>query len=255
MAAFLYFLPNRAGATASDLAEVGLASVLDMRGLATRETASGPGGHGGIIVSLGKPSDVRFDPEAQEWRACNDGAYFLGWFRDTPPTPDDLAREDSIPGHKVALSDGGEWVVPMATSPVQPAPVPRRLSIDASGNWQQQIETRFAGLCERAERAWELFQRDVGLIELAEGETPSELMPEEEQTALAVEALAVNYRVSQWEVGYLGLLSTTNRLEILKALFDWPTIIAIQKALAENAKKNGDARTDDGNDTADGERG
>jgi hypothetical protein len=119
---FQIYIPNARGQDPQTLIDVGLADFY--AGAEFVETAAGPGDKGpGVVVAWRKPGQAQmgYQPERQVWlpaAASGEdlaaGRYWIGFWTDSPPTPKDLARPYPQPGHRVALGDGSEWILPIA---------------------------------------------------------------------------------------------------------------------------------------------
>jgi len=240
MSGLLYFLPGRRAATATAIAAAGLSDVVEH--FAQREALTGPGGESGLVIAPacpdGKAAQCGYFPASQHWVAATCGRYWIGRETDNPPLPEDLQRPEMVAGHLVALEDGNEWLIPVARHFAQGTALPQALLLGPDGQLVAEALPRFAKLSSHAERAFDDFCRAAGSPNDAEGEplTIAEIW------AIAIEALALNYRISAEEVSFLHLLTTQNTLRIAEALIDWPTAEAAIAANAEAAvspqKKN-----------------
>ena len=47
---------------------------------------------------------------------------WIGWYKQRPPGPKDLVRDETIDGHRVKLGDGRDWLVPVIHAPVTNLP-------------------------------------------------------------------------------------------------------------------------------------
>lgn len=119
---FQIFIPG------ADSAEAGLTSV-GLRHLAVDVTFSplraGPDGQPGVLCSWiparGRPR-VGYQPDQQEWIpaiAQEDypaARYWVGFWKDSPPSPEVLRRPYPYMGSPVRLDDGNEWIFPRVES-------------------------------------------------------------------------------------------------------------------------------------------
>lgn len=182
-----------------------------------------------VIVGLGKK--LGFFPEQQTWERVelpDVEPYWIGWFTGDVPEPDGLVRDPIVNGHMVEMGDGKEWLIPIARSFREGVTcLPENLRMGASGELERHVKASYRALFERAsEIAGQAYNQ--GYFEI----------DEEEGFVLAVDALAVNYRVSIAEVNALGLMDTQTRHAVLRALIDGPTYEAIVKMLEDrNADK------------------
>lgn len=121
MAGFLYFLPRSEPSAPSldAIAAAGLGYAFDTQPEAVTCRMNSPCGLGPGFV-LGDQSrmgdySVKYAPAEQEWRKLPCGCV-VGWYRDAPPGPDDLARDEQLPGYSLTMGDGRQWCWPLVRS-------------------------------------------------------------------------------------------------------------------------------------------
>ncbi|HEX4793721.1 MAG TPA: hypothetical protein VH370_08020 [Humisphaera sp.] len=241
----LYFLVDHPKqiVTANDAIDWGLGHVCTPRSAVecTRDS-NGPGGHGGVTTSIDF-SGGRYRPEKQTWIAGPDGKWWVGYINDERPGPDELARKKMYPGHAVELLDGNEWIIPTALAlvPTVQITLPAIYGMQ-DGRIVSKIHPRYRRLCERAFDAW---------LEWTGSKEPSK--NDDEWIALAIDALAVNYRVGPTEVaGLLNLIGSDEVLAIIRALLDINAVqaytreqlAASQKKTPEQAKESPSPKSD-----------
>lgn len=234
MSGFVYYLPGLTAVNRVDLERVGLWDRLPR--FAFRAPVSGPDGGNGAMVATCSAA-CRYQESEQEWRDA--GGYWVGWTPGTAPGPADLERGQLVGGHWVRLSDGRDWLVPVARAFPAGTALPERLILGPTGEVVTERLPEYAALYAGAERAWGLFVAQASPEDAEDDGEPWTLI---EQMDLAATALGVNYRVTRLEVAALGLLTTRNVGEVCAALIDLPTIL-------DAAKKNertGDASSSDG---------
>ena len=224
MGAFLYFLPGKNAAHVAALKDAGLGYLFD--GSASATTGSmepGPGGTRGAVVVVGSPPPVLHVPQGVEWQDC--GKYWLGYDPENPPTPQDLEREELVDGHDVGLADGNLWLVPVARHYDGSTPLPRPIKWHPERGFEPgEVAKRHRDLFAGAQQAWDAL---MGISE------DGAFAVGDEYDLLSV-ALGTNYRVGPAEIGALAILLTTNRIDVVKAVVDWP-------GLEEFLKKRGAA--------------
>jgi len=217
MGAFLYFLPE-AMAKEKFLAE--RAPIFGPNcPVATRSVNAGPEGQPGTLIAPnpGPGRDGKaFLPTKQVWHRAPGASWFFGWLKDDPPSPEGLARESTLPGHLVCLGDGNPWQIPVARFATGEIVLPKALGLDAAGNFALRPLPEFSYLADGAEKFWQAWSG------AAKGEMVT--IDFEKYWPIAVEALRLNYRVGAQEVSVLGLVTTPNLWDVLKALIDWPTV-------------------------------
>ena len=220
MAGFLYFVPGRqTQVNAGDLAGLGLAHIATSQGGPESRGISnaGPDGGGGFLVVPTHPASPpsMFQRAEQTWH--RGPKFWVGWLTASPPTPADLVRDTVMGGTGVKLRDGNEWMIPRihAVFPGRPTNLPRVFGADDSGDWAPKIAPEYEGVCERAHRWWRAFLRLDG-----ESVTEADLLD------LAVDVLALNYRVSKAEVAAMGLIGDAELARIGRVIIDGDEIEA-----------------------------
>jgi hypothetical protein len=88
------------------------------------------------------------------------------------------------------------------------------------------------------------------LGDLGDDEEPMRILGE--GAAIAVEALALNYRIGMVEASFLGLLTEPIVHKILWAFIDGPTLEDVFEAREEAAKERAPLDTPDGSSSCDG---
>lgn len=216
-----YFVPGWQGATLERLATIGLGHAFDrppVVGIAPR----GPDGGQGVILTAEEVRRAEW-----EWTRAPGRSWWVGTWGETQP--EGLARARQIAGHRVRLEDGHEWLVPVARSFAVGSVLPQRLVLGEDGKtWEGRPLARFVAISARAARV-----ARVLFDELEEGEGPLVVLGE--GADIAVEALAINYRIGPVEAAALGLLSEPAVFEVCKALVDWPTIERVLREREEAA--------------------
>ena len=245
MGGFVYYFPKCRLANAAVVKARGLLDVLGTTKIESREVHAGPDkGSGCVVARHGNNGSVQYSPESQTWVGVHDADYWIGFDTDTPPSPNDLARDSIISGHFVTLEDGNSWLVPAARIFPDGSALPQRLMLGPNGELVSTVLPRFAAISRDAERVWESLR--AGLVSPSDGKSSSEkddlkstedvepLLVTEAWT-IAIAALGINYRVGQAEISALGVITTANLKHILEAFVDLPTLLSAAK---EFAKKN-----------------
>ena len=139
MAGLLYYVPGKQhGLKPDDLKALGLEDLFPPGTMVSRQvTGNGPDGSSGMILADGstfsaaEESLIGYYPEArphptgiwQRWMpmANHKAKPWIGFFPDSMPRPIDLQRPAGLmlPGHKVFLADGQEWIIPVARALVE----------------------------------------------------------------------------------------------------------------------------------------
>jgi len=223
---FCYFLPNIKRVERAELAEFGLLDRLDAN-CHQRQAATGPTGSAGLVVSMS--SALGYYRDRQKWVPSQCGKYWIGY--EQPLTASDLARVEQLDGHSVRLEDGSDWLIPVARSFVNGCVLPQSLALGPDGSVVTEVLPRYVAFSKRAESIWENFIADCKTQsgEPVETVEPSESFTVADYFNIAVEALALNYRVGPQEVSLLRLLTTANVLRIAQAIIDVPTLLELSK--------------------------
>lgn len=251
MAGCLYYIPRfDRQIPFEEIRKAGLAYALDEKATACT-VSNGPGGGGsGVVLAVGLFSGHRigYFEAKQTWRRIPKSAAWVGFYTDAPPVPDDLVRDQPLPGGIVTLGDGNEWSVPIARANSvtdgqlsSAIALPSRVTIDDDGAWRNDgIVPRYAELWAAADGFWAAF-----VVPMAETDD----QPELDGTVAydwALSALQANYRVGKAEVAMLGLFDDVNVARILRILIDWDTIVQWQKKNDADDASDGTRTVDKG---------
>lgn len=242
MPQFTYFIETgRQACSPGDLRDAGIDYAMwSPSAFSHLLTTSGPEGKGGMLVQClpdGASTMVRYEPDKQSWRK-GPGVppkYWVGVDNDAKPGPDDLKRQRVYDGTPVRLLDGNDWIVPRCFGYLEgrDATLPRLLDVADDGETVvTRVHPRYQKLCDDAFRWWKQF---TGRLPENEHLKPAGMVQ------LALEALAVNYRIGKVEaIALLGLWGTDEFGLILRAMIDADEMekkYAIDDA--EAAKKTG----------------
>lgn len=260
MAGLLYYWGKRdTGVTPPELVAGGLGYAFDAESpIARVGCGNGPDGAYGVIIADDRHTagkQIGYYPDAQRWVKLpgikpekstleeKAGELWVGCWKDSPPTPEQLQREQMLDGHWVMLGDGQRYMSPVARRLQEQAgqltffnPLPKRIRFDDDGNpITDEVLGPYAALWPYAEKWWEQWRSVISVkaVENAEdrGEPIEIVVPFEEQAAAALCAITTNYRVGMGECNLLGLLTEESMGAVLGALIDLPT-------LKDYAKKN-----------------
>ncbi len=240
---FLYFLPDIARTAPLPSQEViasrGLAYAFESRPFGCG--CSGPQGKEGFVLGCRRrweSGQVKIEP-TQIWTPHPSGKYFVGYWPDQLPTPDQLAREKLLSGHLLKLADEREWQIPLARgrhdestaeTPRVPYSVelPQRSQLNEQGEWiDGGVLPKYRALWELAS-GWNDFRRaqldDPDHERLVEHWSRYQTRHE-----AAVQVLAANYVVGPVECSLLGILNKELAAEILDLAIDEPEFDRILK--------------------------
>lgn len=215
----LYFLPDVVGipraARQAWLAQRGLPHLEDCS-LPFAELMKGPSEGRGLIfpaVNSGDKVDPRlrsFLPDEQIWKRYGSDIW-IGRFKDAQIGPSELRRPMQVKGHRVKLCDGNQWLIPLVRSFDGATCLPQTIDFDEDGQPVLDIQPKYSKFYSQGIKVWDRIMEDDLL-------SPTEVLLD-----LAVEALKVNYSVSKWEIGFLGLLDTQIVQKVTEAVIDAPT--------------------------------
>lgn len=230
MAGFLYFVPGT-GQTKDSLREIGFdhAELAQVPGCGVRGDCPG-GATEGYVFTLRPPTHpdgvtpkCGYYPAVQTWVETHGGKMWLGWETDRAPTPEDLQRKTTREGHGVKLHDGAEWLVPVFKSLMGGTTLPTIFGCDSVGLIvRDRVEPEFR-------RVWELTTRLHRTVRDFDGKR----IAADDMIELLCSALAMNYRLSQWECLNLGLIADTNQEAIFAAIVDLPSIAAVEQSISD----------------------
>lgn len=256
MPGFLYFVPGalNMGEAKAALEKAGAPHAVETVGrsgpmfnqisIPAAESAGGPAGSGYIV---GREGFHLYNKKTQEWHRAPvlvegyDGpGYWVGFERDAPPGPEELARQKQLAGHWVELADGKRWLAPVARLPIGEEGVPalprvvklgadraKTMTVVASHRWLWDEACAFwdewAAVCDEAAPQREEF---TWVARSTEGRIVTRI---DSCFDLACRALAVNYRLGPAEVSVLGLVTSENAADVPLALVDWPSDVELAK--------------------------
>lgn len=241
LAGLLYFVSGRTGIVNPTVAkELGLGYAFSGCGISSAHADDGPGSKPGMVFGA-SGADVRYKPKRQVWQPYpgkeeeekeDEEKLFLGMWKDSPPGPEYFERKQQFDGHMVKLTDGNEWLVPVARAVDGTTPLPRPLKRGAGG-WVpgEQPLAQYRDIFGHACRVWDQLASNNGQPKEKKEEIVISL---DEEVDIAAMALGINYRVSAAEISLLGLFDTRNCAEVVLALIDFPAIRELLKKKQES---------------------
>ena len=244
MSGLLYYIPKRQQVKPDEIAALGLSHAIT-NGFVPRRCQGGPDHGSGVVVAQGiDAADLGYYADQQQWEKADGQDWWVGYYADRQPTPENLARENQISGHLVTLLDGNKWVIPLvrqwAADDDEPgwfSPLPRAMKREG-GKWtSNEVLPRYAHLLDYAAKYF-----DLVMTAAVEGETE---VDDDWLMDAAATLLAVNYRVSFAEIGALQLCGIDQFIAILDAAID-------RKEIHRWAQKKIESATD-GASTSDGQ--
>ncbi len=247
MAGLLYFLP-KANAGQADFDQAGITVADRGHGASPSGVTVGPSGSGTLFAPhtpKGRPdTKCRYLPDEQTWTECNNGKFWIGFYTDDRPKPEDLATDEQFNGYPITLEDGNDWVIPIARSFSGGTTLPEALILGLDGKTIRRPLDRFAEIEKQAQLVIADIMRQLPDACVPTGWDVAEVpLTDEQNREIAQDALGLNYRIGPWEINALLLLNTLNVDLIGHALVEWPAVEAAMTAANEAAvqKKNADA--------------
>lgn len=233
----LYFLPKSAAKTQLDVAQIkeefGLETlwrdVEQNTAIAINQIKAGPDGGPGVVVrphSTRRPPDVRYLPKVQTWEKLSGGA----WFGFGPEVKSEdylrIERGQPIQGWKVALSAGGEWIVPAiryTNSENAAAFLPCTLKRTEEGLIKIPMP-EYSGLFDRMGLVWEQL------------DDPEKRDGDPFVFDAVCDAMSLNYRIDPEIASILGMFSPDNLESAALVCCGWRLVEAMLED--DESKKN-----------------
>jgi len=232
MSSFVYFVPG-VNNNEVDWKSLGLSYALGndcVRG----NNQEGMDGVGGAVLSdSSQPGHLnRIVKDKQVWKKC--GKYWIGYWKDDPPTAATLKRKTQLYGKPVRMQ-GQEWEVPCAISfdetngeLLSTHHLSRYVSFDDEGEpTYGEVEEQFAPLMDIAMK-WMGSNEEGGwtLIELWKA---------------AGRVMSFNYRAGFHELCLLNVLTDRTAKEIMDVCVDISGVSAITDAVEDRQKKSSES--------------
>jgi hypothetical protein len=197
---YLIYIPGARGAGPAEFAALGLEDLVKDGMPTVIGPQAGPDGGQGCICTFGDPlmmPAIQYLEDRQKWRPARPtkglaaGRYWLGAFNDGACQADPLVRGRLFKGRIVRLSDGQEWLVPIAQS------LPHIHGLNEQGDFERRPCKEYVDVCGRAISLYE---------DLVVGEDGSGKLTIGDGFEFAAMILAVQYRVNADIVDFLDLL-------------------------------------------------
>lgn len=237
MSQFLYFLPARQTPVFHNdplLESLGLSTVLGDK-VGSVKVARGPNDQGGYLVYRDIPADKlddrvkhphRVAKEEQTWVEW--AGYWVGFWKEAPPSPEELERGKSLASHPVELADGNEWKAPICRRITGESGLPTVIFQDKDGALVYEVDDEYKFFQEAAEREYRQLMSAWGVSPQGEGDEP---FTDQELFDIAVGLLGLNYRIGKAELAAMKLLTKQGMFNVVKAMIDFPSFEILEKAL------------------------
>jgi len=145
------------------------------------------------------PRTNGYNPGEQEWEE-HDG-FWLGIDTENRPTPPELVRPTIVEGHLRQLGDNWEWECPVLRNGYEVL-VPQSMGKNGEGFFQK--------ILPQWEWAWDLSVIVWDYFTIGNSVTLQEAFE------ISCKLLSVNYRLGEYEITKLGLLTTENYVQVFK---------------------------------------
>jgi len=232
MAGFVYAVDNEDVLSEKVITDAGLSNIFDGIDDISVSAYNGPGG-GKCVLFMGAGGSsrkIKYLPDEQKWVKSKNGKYWIGFYKDDPPTQSELARQKKLNGHSVKLTDGDQWQIPLARMAQGVSALPQSLILAADDQVQlDEIET-YSGFFLLATKLWDDF-----MIEAKAADDDELNLNLVARLKLAIMALNFNYHVGIDEINMLKLIDSENLGLIMGSIIDLPTIF--KKIEQDNKKK------------------
>lgn len=241
MAGFLYYKPgvrNNNRVTLAEVRQWGLGYAFEADPLSEKDPQSRevgqntPDKKNGFVFAdesrLGGMAVGNY-PEEQVWRQIHGSEIWVGFYREHPPTPTDLARARLLDGYMLPLGGGLDWQVPLVrrfdSDVVNLVDnLPAYYDLDENDKW-----TRGARI-ELYNYLWDLtepYADSLWQSATAEEDEEREVEPESEidQFDVAVKLLQANYHIDRTESALMHLWSDLHQpASVLALAVDYGTL-------------------------------
>jgi hypothetical protein len=214
MRRFLYFVETQGFPGSGDLGGI---PARVPRGMSHEFRGVGPGGLRGVIYTDSglPPGRIVVDPERQRWLPMADaipaGRVWVGAWEDAIPGPEEQRAGGFMPRcFDAVLGDGRTWTIPQLCYHTGKSALPQAMRLE-NGVVVKGPQAVFRELCRDGERLWRTMAAALGVMDLPADEDP---MREAEILRLLSDCLALHYRVSDAEVGLLGLFTEENFADV-----------------------------------------
>ncbi len=239
---FIYAVEGRSVVNAAKLAECGLDNILREPSRVMQAPSETPGARGCIFSSGQDVKRLRYTADKQRWEKSINDKYWVGYWLDGKPTAADLARDNQIGGHRIAV-DLSDWLVPCARVFPEGTRMPRSLTLGAAGIVYSQVMAKYQAFCKQAEVLWDDLERLVGW---AEGD---QVMDAAAKFGIVVEALGFNYAVGVDECNLIELLTSENIERFLWVIVDGPALVEHMEACKKKVSRKQSAITGSGSES------
>jgi len=218
-----------------------LGSVAEDAFLSPISTATGPGGHAGVLLCAlptngAKPERLGYYPDLQDWteEEANGQLLWVGVDKEQPLRAKDLMRKTVIRGYTCELP-GGTWSIPVIRNYDGDTTLPKSWRWDCNGQVTETVQATYREL-------WDDFAAVVDLY-FSEDEDSQGVLALSPNDAMlrSAQVLGVNYRFGRIEQNLMGVIGSETWMTILTCAVDLPTFQDVFEAIQQRKqKKRGD---------------
>lgn len=197
----------------------------------------GPGKPRGLMVSTRRDGTATYQPESQRWVQVRSGSrpVWLGVRHGL--TPLDVQRTAIFGGHPVRLGDGHDWLIPVCDPTSSRCRLPGH-DMKRDGEWIRVVDDAYGELADEAlHYAAQVREAMLG----GDGRVDFDL-PDRDMRDLACRILALNYDLTDEEIGALRLFSKPDHYsEIVMAWIDLHGMVELLSIAIAQAREAGPA--------------
>lgn len=195
---------------------------------AARDSAGPVDDARGMLIAPRDNVFLRFQPDRQRWDEIGEGVWIGA---DTGATPDDFARPEGLyAGTYVTLADGNDWCLPVANPMVKTCTLPVWHRLNKRKQWEAELKNAYRDLGQRAaDISTEL------ISQVTETGSSQVDVDDDQLRRVLVDALRVNYDITEEELSVLRVFSPEVYWPALSAIIDWETQMQILLAEEQEA--------------------
>ncbi len=238
MAPLIYFIPKLGAMKKEKFAEFGLEYIAPnpQEGPQQCKCHQGPEEQEGVLFGfpdINNRINLQGIASQATWTKMTDKEVWVGFSEQDKPAPEDLARPLMHMSNPVKFADDNMWQVPILRigGTDDECYFKKELTKEGSQWVKGRVTKEYAEIFRRACQAWDEF-----ILE-EEDVTEGTEMNISGAWDLAIDALALNYRISSDEISALGLWDTEIGTAVFLACIDWPRWLSYIRNLE---KKNGE---------------
>lgn len=192
---FQIFVPGARGSSPEVLSAVGLGHLAGFS--AEYADMQGPGDQSGVMVGWRhETKEFGYDLDRQNWvPSCVDNEkklarYWVGFWKDNPPTERELIRPYPFRGLRCRLNGGEEWLL------TSPGELPHNIRFSDDGSIEYELPRKFNGYAMECADAMDRF------VDASKAESNKAYFSDEWALSLVTKSLILNYRTTPEVISY-----------------------------------------------------